>query len=110
MDNFEVKKMVAEAIKEALSNGGLSFIHHSPDKDRKHNKMEFSKKLIIWASIFYGAMCIVALVSWFIIGDWPQEIIVHFSWPYGATATSYMFKSAYENKPKIQSGWGYGDK
>jgi len=68
------------------------------------SKMEFSKKLIIGASFFYGLMCIVALISWFIVGDWPREIIEYFSWPFGAAIVSYMGKSAYENKAKIQKG------
>ena len=101
VNDAEIKKVVAEVIKEILPTGGLNFYRHIPIEEHKPKKIEFSKKLIIGASIFYGLMCIVALVSWFLIGDWPREIIVHFSWPYGATAVSYMCKSAYENKPKI---------
>jgi len=65
-------------------------------------QIEFSKKLIIGASIFYALICTIALLSWFLIGDWPREIIEYFSWPFCATLVSYMFKSAYENKGKIK--------
>lgn len=71
-------------------------------------KMEFSKKLILWASFFYGLMCIVAILSWFLIGEWPREVIEHFSWPFGAIIATYMCKSAYENKPKIEQIWKGG--
>ena len=76
-----------------------------PGISHSRAKMEFSKKLIIGASIFYGIMCVIALMSWFLFGEWPQEIIEHFSWPYAAVITGYMCKSAYENKPKIQRGY-----
>jgi len=67
-------------------------------------KMEFSKKQITGACAFYFVICIIALASWFIIGDWPEEIILRLVWPFGATIIGYMGKSAYENKYKIQKG------
>jgi len=70
----------------------------------KKAKMEFSKKLITGALFFIGSLCVVSLLSWFLFDKWPKEIVEHFSWPFVAAIVSYMGKSAYENKPKIETG------
>ena len=70
-------------------------------------KREFSKKLMIFASVMYAATWLVAVFSWFHLGKIPWELIQNASWLYGATFVSYCGKSAYENKPKIE-GWGGG--
>jgi len=66
--------------------------------------MEFSKKLIVGASFFYGLLAAISLLSWFFTGDWPQEIIKYFAWPPAAIVLGYCGKSAYENKEKIKKG------
>jgi len=65
--------------------------------------MEFSKKLILWASVFYALMGIVCLALWVFIGDWPREIAIFFISPILGIA-SYMVKSGYENRAKIEKG------
>ena len=74
----------------------------------KKPKMEFSKKLIIGALFFIGLLCVISLLSWFLFDKWPREIVEHFSWPFVAAIVSYMGKSAYENRPKIETGINSG--
>ena len=71
---------------------------------RARTRMEFSKKLMIYASVMYGATWIVAVVSWFAFGETPRELISYTTWLYGAAIATYSGKSAYENKPKISRG------
>ena len=79
----------------ANKNAGM----HSSTKP----KLEFSKKLIIGASFFYSLICAIALLLWLTQGECPKDFLEFFSWPLVAIITSYMGKSAYENKPKIQN-------
>jgi len=65
---------------------------------------EFSKKLMIFASVMYGATWVVAVISWFALGETPRELISYTTWLYGAALATYSGKSAYENKPKIARG------
>jgi len=96
MDSKEIKRLMQEALQE---NG------YRPQYGKpKKKKVEFSKKLILGASIFVGLFCIVSVASWFIIGDWPREIAEFFIWPFIGIA-SYNAKTAFENRAKIQKGW-----
>lgn len=70
---------------------------------QRPQRMEFSKKLIIGASIFYALMGIACLVLWVLLGEWPYEIAIFFVSPILGIA-SYMIKSGYENKAKIEKG------
>jgi hypothetical protein len=91
MSPEEIKMMteVLEAIKKQPKQ-------HPP-------RMEFSKKLLIGVLFFSGLFCIISTVSWLTMGDWPKEIAEFFIWPFLGTI-SYMLKSAYENKAKIEGG------
>ena len=64
-------------------------------------EMEFSKKLILGTLIFIGLICIFSILSWFLVDDWPREVVEFFVWPLIVGVTGYMGKSAYENKAKI---------
>ena len=66
--------------------------------------MEFSKKLLIFASIMYVASWIVVVAAVFLADEVPWELIEALSWVYGAAVCGYCGKSAYENKCKIQIG------
>jgi len=92
MDSNEIKKAMIEAL------GAL---------DRKSSRhpprTEFSKKLLVGVLVFVGLFCIVSTVAWFLMDDWPREIAEFFIWPIIAVV-SYMLKSAYENRAKIQGG------
>ena len=70
--------------------------------DLQPQRMEFSKKLIIGASIYFALFGIASYVIWILTGDWPREIAVFFIGPVVALI-SYMVKSGYENKAKIES-------
>jgi len=66
-------------------------------------KTEFSKKLIIGASIYFALFGIASFVMWVLTGDWPREIAIFFIGPI-IGLVSYMIKSGYENRAKIQNG------
>lgn len=93
-------KMSMEIAEEVMRK--LSTMNMQPQNERKP-KMEFSKKLIIGAFIFYGLIGIVSLVAWFLTGDWPREIAEFFILPI-IGLVGYMIKSAIENRAKIQKG------
>ena len=78
---------------------------HSLQNRNAPQKMEFSKKAFIFASIIFAATWMVAVFSWFSMGVIPWEFTQWISLMYGAVFTSYCGKTAYENKPKIK-GWG----
>ncbi|MCL2617086.1 MAG: hypothetical protein FWD96_05520 [Defluviitaleaceae bacterium] len=73
-------------------------------------RLEFSKKLMVYASAMYSATWVVSAVSWFVLGDVPQELLTYSTWLYGAGLTVYSGKSAYENKPKIECGMAVGER
>ena len=63
--------------------------------------MEFSKKLIIFASIMYVMTWAVIVTSIFLTEEPPWELLEALSWVYGAAVVCYCGKSAYENGVKI---------
>ena len=99
MDSVELKKAVAEAVAEALMQT------QAPPK--KPRRMEFSKKLMAFASMMYTATWSVSVYSWFHMQIVPIELLQYATWLYAAALVSYKGKSAYENKPKIEK-WGGG--
>jgi len=78
-------------------------IHVVVQDPNKKPKMEFSKKLIVGASIYFALFGIASFVMWVLTGDWPREIAVFFVGPI-IGLISYMIKSGYENKAKILNG------
>ena len=66
--------------------------------------MEFSKKLLVFASAMYLATWTVIVVTIFIADEAPWELIETLSWVYGAAVACYCCKTAYENKAKIEGG------
>ena len=68
--------------------------------------MEFSKKLIVFASIMYMATWFVIVVAIFRAEKPPWELMEMLSWVYGAAVACYCGKSAYENKAKIKERGG----
>ena len=66
--------------------------------------MEFSKKLIIFASVMYVMTWVVIVTSIFRAGEPPCELLEALSWVYGAAVACYCGKSAYENGHKIKGG------
>ena len=89
MNPFEIKKAMLEALETT--------------SQQPTPPVEFSKKLLIGVLSFVGVFCIVSTAAWFLTGDWPREIAEFFIWPIIAVV-SYMLKTAYENKAKIQGG------
>ena len=68
--------------------------------------MEFSKMLIIFASVMYVMTWIVIVVSIFRADEPPWELMEMLSWTYGAAICCYCGKAAYENGNKIRGGGG----
>ena len=97
MNTTEIKRAVLEAMIEARSNNGTQIpVTH------KH-KMEFSKCILIFASVICAGTWVIAVVSWLLWREFPAELVQYTGWFFGAVA-AYMGKSAYENKPKIMNG------
>ena len=80
---------------------------HALQQRKKPTKMEFSKKAFIFASIMFFLTWMASVYSWFAIGEIPWEFSQWISLMYGAVFASYCGKSAYENKPKVET-WGEG--
>ena len=64
--------------------------------------MEFSKILIIFASVMYVLTWAVIVAAIFGSGEPPWELMEMLSWVYGAAVVCYCGKSAYENGAKIK--------
>ena len=64
--------------------------------------MEFSKKLLVFASIMYVASWIVVVAAFFLANEAPWVLMETLSWVYGAAVAGYCGKSAYENGAKIK--------
>ena len=71
--------------------------------------MEFSKKLMVFASLMYAATWAVMAISIFGGGEPPWELMQSLSWVYGAAVCCYCGKSAYENGNKIKGKGGKPD-
>ena len=71
--------------------------------------MEFSKKLIVFASVMYALTWAVVVVSVFRADEVPWEIMESLSWVYGAAICCYYGKTAYENGAKIKGKGGGPD-
>ena len=69
--------------------------------------MEFSKKLMVFASLMFAATWGVATFSWFASGGYPEGLAQLATWLYGAALAMYGGKSAYENGIKLH---GSGNK
>ena len=99
----ELKVIIVETVRACNDENN----HTAHYRKSKAKKMEFSKKLILGALFFIGALCVLSLLSWFFTGDWPQEIVEYFAMPFVSgmiCIAGYFCKSAYENKAKIEKG------
>jgi len=67
--------------------------------------METSKALILFASLMYTLTWVVAVYSWFSVSVIPNELLKYATYLYGVALAIYGGKAAYENKPKIASGF-----
>ena len=89
MNDNDIKAIIAEVLKEM---------------NIPKQKMEFSKKLMIFASLIFAATWGLAVYAWIVGGEIPLKLIEIVNWLYGAVFVSYCCKSAYENKCKIERG------
>ena len=64
--------------------------------------MEFSKKLIVFASIMYAATWAVTAAALISAHEPPWQLLEMLSWVYGAAVACYCGKAAYENGHKIK--------
>ena len=72
----------------------------------RRGKLEFSKKLMVFATAMYTATWVLAVASWLTIGELPHELMLYTTGLYCSAFAVYGGKSAYENKPKIERGRG----
>ena len=96
MNESDVKQVIAEVLREVK-------IAKPPIRHIKQ-KMEFSKKLMIFVSVIFAATWGIAVYSWIAGGEFPWQLVEFVNWLYGACFVSYCGKSAYENKCKIERG------
>lgn len=68
----------------------------------KYRKIEFSKRLMIFATVIFALSWVIAVFSWFYAGEIPVYLLRYSHLIYGACCASYYCKTAYENKPKIE--------
>ena len=67
--------------------------------------MEFSKKLIVFASVMYALTWAAIVITIFGGGmPVPWRLMESLSWVYGAAVCCYCGKAAYENGMKIKGG------
>ena len=64
-------------------------------------RMEFSQKIIAYASAMYALTWAVAVYSWFMLLGTPEKLLEYATALYAAALAVYGGKSAYENKAKI---------
>ena len=76
------------------------------EKKPKHKKLEFSKGIIVFASVIFGLTWAVGAVSWFIWRDFPQGLAQLTTALYGVALTIYGAKAGIENRAKIGAGIG----
>ena len=75
-------------------------------KPHHEKKLEFSKRLMIVASVLCSGTWIASALAWFIWREFPYDLVQYTVWFYGATFALYMAKACYENKLKIKSNGG----
>ena len=91
---MDVEQFAKKLINEAYKAG----------QSAKPVKREFSKNLMIFASVMYAVTWVVLVLSWFIIGEMPEGIKTYATWLYGAVMGVYGAKAYGENRLKIQNG------
>jgi len=64
--------------------------------------MEFSKKLMVFATTMYALTWLVAVVSWFMFQEFPGDLKEYTTWLYGEVFAFYSAKACIENKAKIE--------
>jgi len=64
-------------------------------------RMQFSKKIVIFASVVYAVILTVCVVSWFMYREYPVDFKENATWLYGAALAFYNAKACIENKCKI---------
>lgn len=103
MDVEEFKRIIREVLNENKpSEKNLPRKEFQQRKVRK-KAMEFSKKIMIFASVTYAATWLIAVISWFRMQLLPDELMKYSTFLYGVALAVYGGKSAYENKPKIEA-------
>jgi len=64
--------------------------------------INFSKKLMVFASVIYAATWLVMVYSWFALRESPDTLKEYTTYLYGAAFAFYSAKSCIENKAKIE--------
>ena len=72
----------------------------------RRERLQFSKRLMVFASVMYALTWLVLVVSWAVFRELPQELMLYSTWLYGTAVGFYCSKSAYENGCKLKKGGG----
>jgi len=75
-----------------------------PQTNEYKKTMDFSKFLMIFATVLCTVTWIASVVAWFLWREFPEDITQYSIWFYGTSLVVYMAKSGYENKAKICCG------
>jgi len=98
---FSKKIMIfATVIFAAIANGVENPAHASPENALKPAIFRLAFSVLNAVRYAWTA----AVFSWFYVGEIPADLLRYSHLIYGACCASYFCKSAYENKPKIESG------
>lgn len=73
---------------------------------KRRKRMEFSQKIIAFASVIYALTWCAAVYSWFSEGTSPERLLEFVTALYAAALAVYGGKSAYENRAKISARYG----
>jgi hypothetical protein len=100
MSEDDYKILTADEIERAFARALRE--HDRQDHAPRKMKKEFSKLLMIFAAGLCAATWVAAAISWFLWREFPAELTQYTIWFFGAAMPSYMLKTGYENKPKIE--------
>ena len=104
MNPEDFDRAIIEVLQQKAASAQAAATSHSQPKE----KMEFSKWVMVIATLIFVGTWIVAIISWFIWRDIPTELIIFINICYGMGSSAYMCKTAYENKLKIHNGFQGG--
>jgi len=106
----DIMRIAVAAVREhdarAAAMNGRDAKEAAPKTLSSKKSMETSKMLMwIFTAVFLATL-ILAFITLFTVGEIPSELL-GFVWiAYSLGFGGYCAKTAYENKPKIEKGWG----
>lgn len=104
MDIEELKQAVRDVINEDKTYARKPPLRKATSKRTPKKKpLEFKQKLLVFASVMYAATWLVAVVSWFIMGEVAAALCEYSTYLYGAALAVYGAVVGFENTAKIKA-------